>query len=202
MNRVAQVTGPQAMQSARNVLVRAFHDDPISKFYIADCHKRTTLLTGLYEQVIRHGVQQHSVFTLEGDVQCAVVWVMPSKDTTSVLDMIRLSMIKTCLQVGIIWALRTLSYVQIADKMRQQLAPNPHLYLYMLGVDPAYQNAGLGSQVIAPMLAKADTEHLPVYLETFNQRTLSFYQRHGFKVMAEQSVPHGGPTGWFMLRPA
>lgn len=202
MITVTQVDGHEVMQQARDVLVRSFLDDPISKFYITDCNKRLTLLTGLYQGVIRHGVQQHSVFTLPGKVRATAVWVMPGQETTSVLDMLRLSMVKTVLRVGIAWAFRTLSYVEIADKMRAQLAPQPHLYLYMLGVDPAYQNSGLGSQLIAPMLEKADSEHLPVYLETFNPRTLSFYKRHGFEVKAEQSVPHGGPMGWFMYRSA
>jgi len=40
----------------------------------------------------------------------------------------------------------------------------------------------------------------PAYLESSNQRDLPLYERFGFKVIQELSLPDGGPTLWTMLR--
>jgi hypothetical protein len=50
------------------------------------------------------------------------------------------------------------------------------------------------------MLARADHERIPCYLETFLARNVPFYQRHGFKVVVEGTVPESGLAFWTMRR--
>jgi hypothetical protein len=50
------------------------------------------------------------------------------------------------------------------------------------------------------MFARMDTEHLPCYLETHNQKNVPIYRHYGFKVVEEDIVPGTEITHWAMLR--
>ena len=80
--------------------------------------------------------------------------------------------------------------------------PEDHWYLMILGVDTAKQGQGVGSSLVAPMLARADADGLPCYLETMKERNVVFYEKHGFQVVVEDDLPKGGPHFWTMKRPA
>jgi ribosomal protein S18 acetylase RimI-like enzyme len=61
---------------------------------------------------------------------------------------------------------------------------DPHWYLPWLAVDPARQGSGLGGRLLERGLSRVDADHLPAFLETPNPRTIPFYERHGFSVVA------------------
>jgi len=46
-----------------------------------------------------------------------------------------------------------------------------------------------------------DADRLPAYLESTNPRNRTLYERHGFEVVEELSVP-GGPVLMAMWRPS
>jgi GNAT superfamily N-acetyltransferase len=80
-------------------------------------------------------------------------------------------------------------------------AKEPHYYLRALGIEPALQGRGLGSMLLRPVLERCDREGVGACLEASEPRNVSFYQRHGFDVVAEAHLPRGGPPIWFMSRP-
>ena len=73
----------------------------------------------------------------------------------------------------------------------------PHWTLHYIGVRPTAAGRGLGAAAVAPMLEMCDRETLPCGLVSTNARNVSFYERHGFCVVAEVVAPHGAPP----LRP-
>ncbi len=75
-----------------------------------------------------------------------------------------------------------------------------HYYVYAIGVRPEFQGQGLGGRLMQPILGLADAEGVPVYLESANERNLSFYLRLGFRIVRETRVPLRGPRLWLMLR--
>lgn len=50
----------------------------------------------------------------------------------------------------------------------------PHWYLFILGTEPAAQGRGLASALLAHMLARADADGMPAYLESSSERNLAF----------------------------
>ena len=64
----------------------------------------------------------------------------------------------------------------------------PHFYLFVLGTRRAKQGGGLGSKLIRDVLDRCDRQGLAAYLESSNIRNVPFYERHGFKVLAEVEV--------------
>jgi ribosomal protein S18 acetylase RimI-like enzyme len=76
----------------------------------------------------------------------------------------------------------------------------PHWYLPWFGVEAALQGQRIGSKLMEGCLAEfADTDRLPIYLETPNPRTISFYERYGFEVTGTAQSGSCPPIT-FMLR--
>ena len=65
----------------------------------------------------------------------------------------------------------------------------PHWYLWMLGVEPALQGQGLGSELLRSLTAKVDAAGELSYLETDRERCIGLYQGHGFQVMSDAVLP-------------
>lgn len=77
----------------------------------------------------------------------------------------------------------------------------PHWYLGLLGTRPDRQRMGVARGLLEPMLARADRESLPVFLETGAKGNVDFYARFGFEPIAEDTVLNG-PVVWGLLRRA
>ncbi len=76
----------------------------------------------------------------------------------------------------------------------------PHLYLGILGVDPARQSGGHGTALLAPTLAECDRTGLVAHLESSNERNIPFYLRHGFEVGESYRCGGDGPLMTMMTR--
>lgn len=68
---------------------------------------------------------------------------------------------------------------------------DPHWYLFVVSTLPTHQGQGLGTAVIAPVLAEADAAGLPSYLESTNPRNMTLYRRLGFEQTGELALPDG-----------
>ncbi len=74
----------------------------------------------------------------------------------------------------------------------------PHAHLGPLGVDAHLQRRGIGSQIMAEHTRRLDASRTMGYLETDKAENVSFYERHGFAVVAEEPVI--GVPNWYMRR--
>lgn len=111
----------------------------------------------------------------------------------------KLAVLRTCLgPAG--WR----NYEAIVDSMEQQVPqtlPAGSWYLSILGVNPAVQGGGLGARVMAPALAAADAAQVHCYIETYNARSVPFYQRQGFTESHEGFEAVTQSVYWTMVRP-
>ena len=74
----------------------------------------------------------------------------------------------------------------------------------VITLERAFASAGqgLGSALITEGLARADEANCPCFLDTSEERNLTFYQRAGFSVVGTALLGKGGPPGWAMRRNA
>ena len=86
-------------------------------------------------------------------------------------------------------------------KILEQSHPRAqHYYLLALGVRPSSRCNGIGSTLLEHILQQCDQQKTGVYLENSNSLNMKFYQRHGFKLQDEVTIPKNGPTLWLMYR--
>jgi ribosomal protein S18 acetylase RimI-like enzyme len=76
----------------------------------------------------------------------------------------------------------------------------PHYYLWGLAVDPRQKAQGIGAALMRPLLAQADAQKLPVYLETHDEKNIRYYQKHGFDLLYTTCIPKYQLPIWCMLR--
>ena len=96
------------------------------------------------------------------------------------------------------------AYRQLLHSMKTVCGPHlptDAVYLSILGGAPQAQGAGTGGALVARGLTRVDGLGRPASLETFNRRSVPFYERHGFAVAAEVTEPLTGCPVWVMVRP-
>jgi ribosomal protein S18 acetylase RimI-like enzyme len=202
LNRSVRLIEPSELPQARDVLIRAFIDDPIVRYFMPNPHKAALLLHKLDTDVLRVALSQQNAFTLTDGLHGVMVRVLPGDKALSLFDLLRPSALPLIAQLGIFWIPRGLLYLLLTERMQAKLVPEPHIYLFTLGVDPACQSAGRGNCLLACLTQTADEKRLPMYLETFSPRAVALYERHGFRIARTQMIPLGGPQCWFMRRDA
>jgi predicted GNAT family N-acyltransferase len=84
--------------------------------------------------------------------------------------------------------------------MEEHHPRTPHLYLYLIGVRRHRQRLGLGSQLMRAGLKMADTDQIPVFIETSSEHLVHFYRQFDFDVVDTYFVARGSPATWTMLR--
>jgi ribosomal protein S18 acetylase RimI-like enzyme len=71
-------------------------------------------------------------------------------------------------------------------------------YVMQVGVNPEMQGKGLGGKLMHELVARAEQENMPIYLETANEKNFSFYRRYGFE-FGQEIKYEGVPPLWQML---
>ena len=70
---------------------------------------------------------------------------------------------------------------------------HPHLYLDQLAVAAPHRRRGIGERLLRAVLADADRDRLPTFLETMTAANVAYYERFGFRATGRLPLP--GPGG-------
>lgn len=188
------------IRRASLLLGRAFHDDPFLNHLLPDPVKRERLSPKGYRCIVRYGVRYGEVHTTSSSIEALAIWLPPQSADASLLKLATVGGFSLPFTVGPRFIFRFLDYVRLVDDLRQKHASFPHWYLQLLGVEPRVQRQGYGSALLKPMLDRFDEEKAECSLDTMKGDNLSFYERFGFKVVAEGKVPKTNVTLWLMTR--
>jgi len=167
---------------------------------IPDTSERRKKLPHLLETAVRSGFYYGEVHITSEKLEGIAVWLSPGNTELSAGRQIRAGMYTLIFKEGWKVIARAESAMGYVSRVQRQRAPFPHWYLFLLGVNPAFQGKGHASTLIKPMLARMDEEHSPCYLETENPKSLPIYQHYGFRVLQEAIVPGTEIRQWAMLR--
>ena len=172
------------------VLSEALCNEPHFRYVIPDDHARLRFLRGYFGSAIRASRLNGEIYTTP-PIDGGALWIGPGRGLTlaSMMTMSPSEAQKRCSNL-----------VTHLDEVHQQLVRELHLYLLVLGVKPSRQNENVEGILVEPLLARADSDDLPCYLETFNDKHLPFYERHGFRIAGSGKIPGGGPDFWAMIR--
>jgi GNAT superfamily N-acetyltransferase len=188
------------VQPAANVAARAFYEYPLSVFFVPDASKRLKKQANAFGGLIRSGIEYGDVYATSPKMEGVAVWFHSDNHQ---MVMPRPPFIKRL--AALIFADRAVTQRQIAfgryaGEIRKRVVPGRHWYLQLLAVDPAFQGKGFSSRLVKPMLARADKEGLPCYLETQAAKNVTLYEHFGFRVGEEGLIPGSNVHSWAMVR--
>ncbi|MDP2896761.1 MAG: GNAT family N-acetyltransferase [bacterium] len=186
-------------RKAEETLARSFFNDPMARYILPTVSQRLGGLRWFFRTGLRYGLRYGAVDTT-GNGAGVAVWFRPNYTAMNWIRMLRTGMLAAPMVVGLRAARRLLTFFHSIDSLHGRLVPEPHWYLLSLGVAPERQGQGLGGALLRHGLERAQAEGLPCYLETTNERNVPFYERHGFRFVAQGEVTDGGPHVWAMLR--
>jgi GNAT superfamily N-acetyltransferase len=182
------------------VLARAFADDPLFNWILQNEIRRDASLRWFMPTATRYGTRHGHVFTTDATPEGAAVWLPPGDVKVTMPRMVQSGLLLAPWKFGLGGFRRFLKAMDTFEHLHDRDMPMPHWYLMLLGVDPPRQGQGVGGTLLQPMLARADAEGTPCYLETQKAINVPFYQRHGFETVVELDMPDGGPHCWTMKR--
>ncbi len=79
--------------------------------------------------------------------------------------------------------------VRYMAPLAARVIPHDSWYLSIIGILPSAQGRGLGATLLSGTLAEASHAKATCYLETFTPRNLRFYERLGFRRVADHFEP-------------
>lgn len=189
---------PSQVKQASRVLCHAFYQDPLVRYILTDEARRTQVLPSFYRIVVRYALRHGEVSTTS-DLDGVACWLTLGNTTVSSWRL--LGVAPTALfSFSLSEQRRNTIYSRYTDEVHEQAISRPHWYLWGLGVEPSRQHQGLGGQLIQPILARADRDGLPCYLETTNGANVPFYERQGFTIVSDGIVPGTELRVWGMRR--
>jgi ribosomal protein S18 acetylase RimI-like enzyme len=177
------------------MLTRAFLDDPVAAWSCRPEALRPRVLERFNAARLRHLIAEREVWTTP-ELSAVALWAPPKRWKTTPRQDLEIAL--SSLHPRLLWRMPLVGWGLFGLERRHPHSP-PHWYLAVLGTDPAAQGQGLGSAVLAPVLAQCDSDGVAAFLESSKERNIDFYARHGFRVTEELSLPRG-PRLWAMWR--
>ena len=184
-------------------LVRAFDDDPVMRWIFPDERMRRRRLPPFFAASLRGSGLRHQGTEVAvaggpvagGPVLGAAIWLPPDTWRPPLWRQIA-ALPGVALTLGS----RLPAASAVYGALLRVHPSRPHWYLSGIGTDPPVQGTGVGGELLRSRLARCDASRQPAYLESSKERNVPFYERHGFAVTGELTVPGGGPTLWLMWR--
>ncbi len=172
-------------------LGRAFFDDPVMSWMLPDANVRRRKLHRLFASLTRHhhlalgGVE---VSPHADGIGAAALWDPPGQWKHTRAEELR-AMPGLYLAFG-----RSLRKgLEVEEMMKKAHPEEPHWYLAVIGSDPDVRGKGFGQVLMRSRLDRVDAEHAPAYLESSNPVNVPYYQRFGFEITGEITLPNAGP---------
>ena len=195
-----QSTSPRLVNDALSgdvveILVGAFHDDPLWSWALPDVVERPAQLRAIWQAAVE-GALRYPWVWLTKDGSATSVWIPPGGTELSADAALNFeAFLIDLLGSG---ADRVLATVEAMDRAHPDTTP--HFYLSLLGTAPSRVGHGHGLGLLAENLRLIDELRSPAYLEASNVANVPLYARHGFEVVDSIELPDGGPTFVTMWR--
>jgi ribosomal protein S18 acetylase RimI-like enzyme len=189
--------GKDRISQASEMLTRAFFNDPKLTYVLSEEGGRKELGKHLLTFELKYGMNYGNVYTTSPALEGVAVWLPSAKSAITLWRAMRSGGMALQKNLGKETMKRLMNFSDQVDFYHLRHAPNPHCYLFFIGVDPALQGRGFAGNLIRPVLDRLDQKGVDCYLHTQNEKNIGLYEHFGFTVveqvtLAETEIVHTG----------
>ncbi len=200
MDHSIQLLHPLEIDKASITLSNAFLNDPLQRYTFPDEQERKEKSPLHFKSILQFGLQFGAVYRTAGELGGVAVWLKPGETEVTAEKAEAGGLTRLPELVGEEPMSRFFAALDYIEPYHKLDMPEPHWYIMVIGVDPAFQGKGLGRALLQPILDKADVTNTPCYLETAQPANVSFYNKLGFRIVRELIDPVSGLTIWTFRR--
>lgn len=188
------------VKPAAEVMARAFENYPLNAIFHPDGQANRKKQVRRYEPLVRYCLFYGEVYATSPKLEGVAMWLPPDRIERTFWRNIRSG------GLGFLAGMlrrkqpRQRIFHEYSNATHQRCAPFPHVYLQMLGVDPAHQGKGYSSLLLRAMFSRIDREGLPCFLLTHDKKNVGIYEHLGFRVVEQGIIPGSDVISWAMLR--
>ena len=191
---------PEMKKRAAHVLAAAFYDYPSLSFYFPDPKSRMRRLAWYMGKVLNCAMAYGDALVTQ-DMSGVLFALPPGHTRLSQGEFIRHGFLPLPFVMGLRCYLRSEECEKfVAGTHDKLLNGRKHYYLWGLAADPKKQRTGAGTALLQSLIAKADAENMPIYLETHKEQNVAYYERNGFALIHKDTIPVHGLEFFCMLR--
>jgi ribosomal protein S18 acetylase RimI-like enzyme len=189
------------IDAMKKVLARAYDKEPVLNWVVVQDAKRTQRMERMFEVQLGgfDSIRHDHVFTAE-QLNGIAIWYPPEpQDCWNPPPLKVLSLMPKLIAVHGLRRIRFVdSGIRIMIKHHLKNMKDPHYYLEVMGVEPTQQRKAIGTHLLQHGLRMCNEKGVPAYLETATEENVRFYQKNGFKVIEDFTLPKG-PKVWTMI---
>jgi hypothetical protein len=181
------------------VLTQAFHNEPRIAYILPEEVARRSVLPWFFRSVASRASQFCGEIYTTATPDGGILWISPGRQSTFARIM-RTEMQAANFNLPRATFRRGVNLWTHLERVHRRLAKGPHWYLAALGARSLNTVKAMSGALLEPVLARADRDRLPCYVEIFHESSLPFYGECGFQIAGAGQVPRGGPSFWAMIR--
>jgi ribosomal protein S18 acetylase RimI-like enzyme len=190
------------VDAAVDMLARAFQDDPGALIVEPDPTLRHEADRTLFAPVVRQAIPYGRVLvaaTDDGRILGLATFLPAGQATASDEEMVAAGLMEAVAAVPEA-AARMGPMVDYLEELHARAIDGPHARLEFFGVDPDVQGSGIGSRLLAAGHATIDAHAERCYLETFTTKNVAYYEKRGYRVVADGAIPGTDTPIWGLVR--
>lgn len=168
-----------------DILTKSFDTNQSVNYIVKQDEKRAQRVCSLMDYSFEVCYLFGDVFLSDDKKACALVTYPDKKKTTLKSILLDVKLILSA--VGLKNIKKTLARESMINKIQPK---EPKYYLWFIGVDPEYQNEGIGSILLSEIIENSEHKKRPIYLETSTLRNLPWYEKLGFKIYHELDLSY------------
>ena len=162
--------------SAISTIVLGFAADPMARWVWPDSFEYLRVMPRFVDAFGGQAFEHGTADIIEG-VRAAALWLPPGVEPDeATMDAIMEETLRPEISEDI---------GAVVKGMAEHHPDEPHWYLPLIAADPSWIGQGLGTLLMEHALRRCDEGGVAAYLESSNPRNISFYQRHGFKIVGK-----------------
>ena len=187
------------VKRAAAVLSRAFQEDPVFSYFIPDPETRKAKSHYIFEMLVQYSIRYGEVYATP-DFECVATVLPDDKVEMNFRNALTNGGLPIITRLNPVSVIRQLKVTDLMCSVHKELAPYPHIYGYLIGVEPNLRGQGYFSILNKHIMDKADSQQLPFYCDNVNEANIPKYEHHGMKIIREYTIPKTQVRIWAMVR--